>query len=174
MKTGNSIWLTGGVAILAIILLLGFSRGLRGATHKMEGEAAPAFSLETLTEENFDLEEHLGKRPVVLDFWAVWCPPCRASLPKVSETIQSLADADLAFTTVNLGDSAEKIQDFLKSKDLESLPVALDSTRSVAQKYGIQSIPTMVFIDKEGKIAQVSVGAMTESTLKKTIEALLD
>lgn len=174
MKTGNSVWVTGGIAVLAVILLLGFSRGLRGATHKMEGEKAPAFSLETLVEEDFDLEEHLGKRPVVLDFWAVWCPPCRASLPKVAETITALGDADLAFTTVNLGDTPEKVQDFLKSKDLESLPVALDSKRSAAKLYGVQSIPTMVFIDKEGNIAQVSVGAMTESALAAAIQKLLD
>ena len=140
----------------------------------MEGEKAPAFSLESLTDEDFDLEEHLGKRPVVLDFWAVWCPPCRASLPKVDKTMKALADADVAFTTVNLGDTPDKVQDFLKSKDLEGLPVALDSNRSAARLYGIQSIPTMVFIDKEGTVAQVSTGAMSESALTQAVRKLLD
>lgn len=174
MKTGSSIWMTGIIPVLAIAMILVFSRGLRGATNPLEGKEAPAFSLETLAGGTFDLKEHLGKRPVVLDFWAVWCPPCRASLPKVAETVKGLGDADLAFSTVNLGDSPDKITEFLKSKNLEDLPVALDKNREAAKLYGIQSIPTMVLIDKEGKVAVVSVGAMTESALSAALKKLLD
>lgn len=138
----------------------------------LEGKAAPAFSLKLMDGGVFNLEEHLGKRPIVLDFWAVWCPPCREAIPKVASALNEFKGKDVVILTVNLGDSAESIAAFLESKSVQ-VPVALDEGNAVGGLYHVRSIPTMVFIGRDGKVSQVTVGSLPESTLRSSITALL-
>ena len=141
-------------------------------SNPLQGKAAPAFSLRLLDGGVFNLSEHLGKRPVVLDFWAVWCPSCRAALPKIAGAANAFKDQDVVILTVNLGDSPESIAAFLKSNSL-SIPVALDSDNSVGSSFHIRNIPTTVFIDREGKVANVTEGAMSQSAFSEAVNKLL-
>lgn len=138
----------------------------------LEGKAAPTFSLKLMDGGVFNLEEHLGKRPIVLDFWAVWCPPCREAIPKVASALNEFKGKDVVILTVNLGDSAESIAAFLESKSVQ-VPVALDEDNAVGGLYHVRSIPTMVFIGRDGKVSQVTVGSLPENTLHSAIAALL-
>lgn len=138
----------------------------------LEGEPAPAFSLSLLDGGPVSLGDHLGTRPVVLDFWAVWCPPCREALPKVAAAAEAFKDKDVAIYAVNLGDTPESIRSFLEQRSL-SLPVLLDSDGSAGALYQVRSIPTMIFIDKTGKVARVVVGSMSEKALRSAITQLL-
>ncbi|NLO34418.1 MAG: TlpA family protein disulfide reductase [Candidatus Hydrogenedentes bacterium] len=161
-----------GLFLTALVLAAVVGPQCSAVPNPVEGKEAPSFSLKLMDGGTFDLSEHLGKRPVVLDFWAVWCPPCRAAIPKVASTRSSFADQDVIILTVNLGDSVEGIEAFLKSASVD-VPVALDDSEIASELYHITSIPTMVFIDKEGKVARVNVGGMSEASLHSVITDLL-
>jgi len=141
-------------------------------SNPLQGKAAPSFSLRLIDGGVFNLGDHLGKRPVVLDFWAVWCPACRAALPKIAGAVSAFKDQDVVIVTVNLGDSPESVAQFLESNSL-SIPVALDSTNSVGSSYHIRNIPTTVFIGRDGKVANVTVGAMSQTAFSDAVKKLL-
>lgn len=158
----------------AVLLILAGVLGPQcsAMSNPLQGKTAPAFSLRLLDGGMFNLSEHLGKRPVILDFWAVWCPSCRAALPKVASAANAFKDKDVVILTVNLGDSPESIASFLKSNSL-NVAVALDGDNTAGKAYHVRSIPTTVFIDREGKVASVTVGALSESALSSAINQLL-
>jgi len=119
-----------------------------------------------------DLAQHLGKRPIVLDFWAVWCPACRAGIPGTASAAARFKSQDVVICTVNLGDNREDIVSFLKSNAIAA-PVAMDERSSLSGIYNLEGIPTKVFINRDGMISRVVVGSMTASSLTEAIEELL-
>ena len=139
----------------------------------IEGKPAPPFKAEMVGGGAFDLTEHLGKRPVLLDFWAVWCPPCRKALPKVGKMSKLYADKDIAICAINLSETEETIQAFLQANDLE-VPVAVDTGGVIAGQYGVRTIPMLVFIDRTGTIVEAHLGVMSERELEKKLDTLLE
>lgn len=158
------------LALLVFVGIVGFQWS--AMTSPLEGKEAPEFSLKLLDGGVFNLAEHLGERPIVLDFWAVWCPSCRDVLPKVASAVNHFKGDDIVILTVNLGDSPDSIAAFLKSKSVQA-PVALDENNAVGGLYHVQSIPTMVLIGRDGKVSKVTVGSMSEENLRSAIAALL-
>ena len=158
-----------GVPVLVILWILSQYFMPRPA---IEGKAAPPFKAALADGGTFDLSEHLGKRPVLLDFWAVWCPPCRKALPKLGEMAQQYADKDIVICTVNLSETAAEIQAFLQANDLE-VPVAVDSDGTISAQYEVRTIPMLVFIDRSGTIVEAHLGGMSAGELKGRIDKLL-
>ncbi|HDP35763.1 MAG TPA: TlpA family protein disulfide reductase [Candidatus Hydrogenedentes bacterium] len=140
--------------------------------NSLEGKPAPVFSGTMLDGGIFALEEHLGKQPVLLDFWAVWCPPCREALPKVAAAAVAHADNGLVVCAVNLKETPDTVHAFLQGRGLE-LPVLLDSDGAVAAKYGVKAIPMLVFINRAGNVNRVHVGAMSKEELDEALAAIL-
>ncbi len=105
-------------------------------------------SLVHLTEENFDGEVIQSDIPVLVDFWATWCPPCKILAPVFEE----------------LAGEYEGKMNFAK--------LDTDEVRAVAQKYSIMSIPTLI-VFKGGKEVERMVGALPKESLKEKIDALL-
>jgi len=156
------------LALLAVIL----PQCAGMTSHPLQGLDAPDFSLRLLDGGVLNLEEHLGKRPIVLDFWAVWCPACRAGIPKLAAVVEQFKDKDVVICSVNMGDSQDGIASFLKTNAVQ-IPVAMDERNAVGNAYQVRSIPTKVFIDREGKVSKVTVGTLTESAFSEAIQKLL-
>ncbi|MFC1969339.1 TlpA family protein disulfide reductase [Chloroflexota bacterium] len=102
----------------------------------------------------------LQGKPVMLNFWATWCGPCRFEMPFVQEVFEDRgwSDQGLVLLTVDSGESSSKVGEFMKDNDY-SFPVILDTKRNIVQKYSVRGIPTTFFIDKEGIIKDVKIGA---------------
>lgn len=162
-------WKIVGIAILLIAAYYAYTYF---RPHPLEGKPAPPFSLALLDGGVFDLAEHLGERPVLLDFWAVWCPPCREGLPKLDDAVKAFDNTDVVVCAVNLGEAPETVRSFLSGRDID-IPVALDLGGEAAEIYQVSSIPMLVFIDRSGIIRHVSVGLMQPSALKRRLEAIL-
>ena len=124
---------------------------------RMIGKAAPAFELQTLTGSPFKLSDQVGK-VVVLDFWATWCGPCVAALPKINETTAKYKEKGVVFQAVNQQEEASIVKEFLAAQKLD-VPVILDIEGKVGTLFKVEGIPQTVIIDKTGKIQVVHVGA---------------
>lgn len=133
------------------------------------GNLAPDFELRDLDGETVSLRGLRGS-PVMLNFWATWCPPCRAEMPYLQEIYEQWTSQGLVLLAINLRESSSQVKGFLQSYGL-SFPVLLDSTGSVGNKYNISGIPATFFIDKDGIIQGIRVGAFPN---KEAIEEYLD
>lgn len=132
------------------------------------GNKAPDFELETLSGEVMSLSSLEGKN-VLLNFWASWCPPCKAEMPDMQKFYENNKD-DIVVVGINLTTSEPSIDEVKKFVDDYGLtfPVLLDKKDQVGGKmYQVLSIPTSYFIDSEGIIRNKFVGAMSYETMEK-------
>lgn len=130
------------------------------------GSPAPDFQLENLNGELVSLSDFRGQ-PVLLNFWATWCPFCRAERPWIQEIHDTWQDKGLVVLTVDLigagpsrlatTETPDNLKEFMQSNGY-SFPVLLDANQELLKTYNISATPTNVFIDKDGIIRQVHVG----------------
>ena len=141
---------------------------------RMIGLAAPDFELRKLDETLMKLSDLRG-RIVVLDFWATWCGPCVASLPKISELAQQYKGAEVDVITVNIEQTSAEIRALLDRLKINPV-VVLDSDGAVARAYQAQAIPQTVIIDRDGKVKHVIVGGgvATEAKIRDSLDNMLN
>ena len=125
------------------------------AATDLQSKPAPTFSLKDLDGKPFSLADTHGK-VTILDFWATWCPPCRAGLPILDKIMKDRPN-DVKIYAVNLQEDAAAITPFKQQTSL-SLPILLDSDGKVAELYKAEGIPETVVIGKDGVIRKVIVG----------------
>jgi len=122
------------------------------------GRPAPDFQLRGLDGQTVSLDDLQGK-PVMVNFWATWCGPCRMEMPFIQEVYQDSEwlKTGLVILAVNLKESASAAGEFMEDNGL-TFPVLLDIDGEVARMYNISAIPTTYFIDKNGIIKDVKIG----------------
>ena len=163
--------------ILAAAMVLVLSLGLivtgcatgSASSGAQVGNLAPDFELRDLDGKTVSLRGLRGS-PVLLNFWATWCPPCRAEMPYLQQIYEQWTSQGLVLLTINLMESSSEVRGFMQSNGL-SFPVLLDSTGSVGTKYNVSGIPTTFFIDKDGIIQEMKVGGFRS---KEEIGGYLD
>lgn len=136
------------------------------------GNQAINFQLEDLNGRTVSLSEIRGN-PVILNFWATWCGPCRSEMPLLQQIHETWKDRGLILLEIDIQESAAAVQKFMIDNNL-TLTTLLDNDGRVTNLYGISAIPTTFFIDKDGIIRQIVRGAfpnkeLIESQLSKII-----
>ena len=135
---------------------------------------APDFQVFTSEGESVTLSGFEG-RPVVVNFWATWCPPCKEELPDFNSAFKEYGDR-VEFMMINLTDENEetidKVQKFVAEEGYE-FPVYYDTLYSATATYGVRSIPMTVFVDKQGRISRGFMGMISEEVLVKNIQTLI-
>lgn len=121
------------------------------------GKQAPDFTLKTPEGGKLSLDEFRGKDPAIVYFWATWCPSCRKEFKFLSELKASFEKQGIKVLLVNIEESPEAVQGFLKKYDLAAGAV-LDESSEVANQYGIIGVPTMFFVDRNGVIVAMEHG----------------
>ncbi|MGH2536371.1 MAG: TlpA family protein disulfide reductase [Candidatus Promineifilaceae bacterium] len=137
------------------------------------GAPAPDFSLVLFDTGKTVTLSDLKGRPVILDFFASWCASCRAEAPTLQQFGQDYADQGVVLLGVAIHDSADGLQRFKRELGLTYL-MGLDEGGGIAASYQAISIPTFVFIDREGRIRTTIVGMVGEDRLAAEAEALLE
>lgn len=134
---------------------------------------APDFTLKDMTGKPMSLSSFKGK-VVLLNFWATWCPPCRAEMPALNRLYQEKKNRGLEVIAVSTDRSLGSVKDFLE-KNRVTFPVLFDGDRAAAKLFRVFSMPTTFLIDRNGTIVEKFYGEYdwTEPETKGKIEKLL-
>lgn len=133
-------------------------------------QTAPDFSFTYLDGTKASLAQLRGK-PVFLNFWATWCPPCVGEMPHFNAVYPRYKDK-VNFLAVSLDDNMQEAAAFIQQKGY-SFPVGYGDVNDLAGKYDIQGIPTSLLLDANGKIIASKIGAMTEAELEAFLQKAL-
>jgi len=129
---------------------------------------APDFMLQKLGGGTISLSEFKGKKPVVVDFWASWCPNCRRDMPKLNGFYEKYKDK-VEVIGVNLQEKESTVKDFVDSRNI-SFPIALDPSGHASNAFGIQYTNTHFLIDINGNLVRTIPGDISEADIVALIE----
>jgi len=139
-----------------------------------KGFLAPDFSLADPAGRTYTLSQLRGK-PVVVNMWATWCPPCRAEMPEIEAQYERYAPQGLVVLGVNATDQDAPLDvvPFVNEYRL-TFPILLDETGAAGRAYELRSLPSTFFINRDGTIAEVVIGGpMSGALLQANIEEIL-
>lgn len=138
----------------------------------MQGEQAPAFAVHELQTGRIIELGHAGDRPVVLNFWASWCPPCRAEAPEL-RALYGKFRSSVSFVGIDITsqDSVESAKWFVKNFRVP-FSVAIDPTGKVTAAYRVTAIPTTVVLSKSGVILDRFSGPINSTLLTRELQQL--
>ncbi|MET0857016.1 MAG: TlpA disulfide reductase family protein [Telluria sp.] len=131
--------------------------------------ALPEVELRRLDGSPVQLRSLAGK-PMVVNLWATWCPPCRREMPALRDAQAS--NPDVQFVFINQGEDAEKIRRFLAAERLELANVFSDRMGATAKKTGASGFPTTLFYDGQGRLVSRRAGELSRAVLDERIAAL--
>ena len=131
----------------------------------------PDFTLMDLDGEAVTLSQYKGQRPVLLVFWATWCPYCVEEMPNLVALQERYADR-LQILAIDIQESHAKVASYASKRKL-NFPILLDEDGDVSARYGVVGVPTLVLIDKEGKgvVAENSLNARVLQAVEKAVAA---
>jgi thiol-disulfide isomerase/thioredoxin len=130
----------------------------------------PEVGLVTLSGESTDLAGQAQGRPLVVNLWATWCPPCRREMPVLAAAQKK--EAEIRFVFADQGENAALVQRYLLETRLELGNVLLDPEGALAKEVGSIGLPTTLFYNAEGRLVDTHVGALSEATLASKLERL--
>ena len=166
-----------GVAFAGLLALMGWGMltrepltGRSGITRV--GQPAPDLTLPVLdAEEELTLSDYRGK-PVVLNVWASWCPPCRIELPLLERGSNQYADAGVQFIGLHIQDTEAAALSTVRRFGL-TYPNVRDARGLSAVDWGVVGLPVTFFIDRDGFVVRRAVGALTSEKLAVAVEDLI-
>ncbi len=134
---------------------------------QLAGKQAPAFEVKSLEGKAFALEAFKGK-PVLLDFWATWCAPCRKSMPVLDKIAGEFKSGELVILGVNTGEDRDLVEKFLKKTPF-AYPAVLSGDSGILSAYEVTAFPTFILIGPDGKIVANEIGFSGESQIREMI-----
>ena len=134
---------------------------------------APDFTVKDPEGRDVKLSDLRGK-PVVINFWASWCPPCRDEMPHFQKMFEEL-DSEVSFMMIDLpgGGETQKVAEKFLAGEGFTFPVYYDTTGEASLKYGVNAIPTSVFVNAEGLMTGKVTGALKMNALRGGIESAM-
>lgn len=141
------------------------------ATAPQAGYLAPDFTLTTIQGEERTLSNYRG-RPVILNFWATWCPPCRAEIPFFQQS-QLKYNGRAIIWGIDQAEPLSLVAPFVAELAM-TYPILLDLESEVSDSYRVIALPTTFFIDSNGVLQKVHPGIISQGVLEDEIEKLLE
>lgn len=137
-----------------------------------EGQPAPEFDVLLLDGSTFRLGDYRGQA-VWVNFWATWCPPCRAEMPDIQEVYEAHRDQGLTVVALSIGEGRGDVEAYVRKTGL-TFDIGLDSDTAVSAQYRIVGIPTHFFIDRDGVLREIRIGALNKKGMEQRVSRLLE
>jgi cytochrome c biogenesis protein CcmG, thiol:disulfide interchange protein DsbE len=166
------------VGLIVFILTQLFTPASQTVKDPLVGHAAPNFSLVILNSSNPEKSQlslsNFRGRPIVINFWASWCQPCKEELPLLENSWKQLQTQkkDIVFLGVDFQESSNDATSFLRQQDITYL-AGIDTNGSIANKYGVTSLPQTIFIDRNGKITGRAPQELTAQELSHNLQSII-
>jgi peroxiredoxin len=161
-----------GMLLTAALAMAAGEQAEQGLTPLPERPEAPDFELKDPDGNTHRLADLRGK-PVIVNFWATWCPPCREEMPSMQRAWEQVRDEGIVMLAINVGEDEDTIFQFTANYPVEfALP--MDTDASVVQSWPIRGLPTTFVVDTEGRLAYRAVGGREwdDPTLLDRVRAL--
>lgn len=177
---GLTGFVTSLVVVLAVLLALNGceSKGRKEAggesvrdTLLNEKESAPKFKLTTLDGAEWSLEENIGV-PVVINFWASWCHPCRQEAPTLEKVYKEFKDRGVVFIGVAVQDTEDGAREFVEKYGL-TFAAGLDDSGEIGRSYRVFGVPRTFIVGRDGKFSYIHTGDIAEELLVGEIRKVL-
>ena len=128
----------------------------KGLTKLPEASQAPEFVLNDLDGNQYRLSDYRGK-VVIINFWATWCPPCRAEMPSMQRAWELLEDKGIIMFGIDVGEDEDTIFQFTANYPVE-FPLLMDNDSSVINQWPVRGLPTTFVVDPQGRIIYRAIG----------------
>ncbi len=142
------------------------------------GTPAPAFAIKSLKGEEYRLEDYLGKKPVLMFFWSIFCGPCREEMPVLQNVFNKHGKDKLEFIGVNIDGKVTKAIEKFTSESGFTFLTLMDELNGMSLKvsdpYGVVATPIVYIIDRQGKISFVGVGKAEETALDAALAKVMN
>lgn len=135
------------------------------------GREAPDFQVQGLDGELLQLSDFRG-HPVWINFWATWCPPCRAESPDIEAVYEEKRDQGLVVIALSIGESAGAVRGYAGRTGL-TFTIGLDEGTAAAATYRIVGIPSHYFVDSDGVLRDWRIGSMSKKTMEEKVDEIM-
>ncbi len=165
--------IAGGLALTILAGLGGWWLGSRRASVPEQGmlkvgSAAPDFRLDTLDGRSLGPAQYRGQKVVLVDFWATWCGPCRIQRQILEPLYDEFRGRGVEFLAVSVGEDGKTVHDFLAANPF-AYPVLIDPDDKLGSQLEIDGLPTLMVVDRQGRIAYVHVGIVDQDELRSVL-----
>lgn len=135
------------------------------------GTEAPPFEITSFKGEQISLSKYKGN-PIVINFWASWCAPCKREAGDLEKTYRFFKNREVVFIGIASDDTKDKALKFIEEFEI-TYPNGMDEEEAISKKYSVLTLPITFIIDREGKITFKKVGQIEVDKLKKEIRKVL-
>jgi cytochrome c biogenesis protein CcmG/thiol:disulfide interchange protein DsbE len=142
----------------------------QSAPSRWVGRLAPDISITTLDGQRVQLADDVGRRVVVLNFFATWCGPCKAEMPELAKYHEKAGDT-VRLIGIDAQETRAVVEPFVSAMDLP-FPIAIDESGDVLRRFDVQAFPTTIVIGADGRVKVYEVGQITnaEVSLGRAVE----
>ena len=170
--------LASALAVFALVIFTGCGGDQASSKTSAQASAQSSFVPAQFTAmgiegKKYNSSEWIGKKPVVLNFWGTWCPPCRKEIPELVRLHHEYQDKGLEMISLAVRDTPDRVLDFSNEKQMSW--TMLMAENDILAKYNVTvGVPTTIFLDKHGKEVARFVGPRSYETFKQAADAVLN
>jgi peroxiredoxin len=168
----NIAFIVGGVIVIGVVLALAFAATPNATVGPARiGKPISDFTLTDINGATHKMSDYAG-RPVLINAWATWCPPCKAEMPALHDFYLKHKAEGFELLAVNSGESQAAVQQFIDQKGF-TFPALLDTNKDVLDGLGVSGLPTSIFVGRDGTVKTIHVGGLTPDAIEKQLTPLL-
>jgi peroxiredoxin len=171
-KAGRDMKVFHGTLVVLLLALAGVTHAAETLARISGNVPAPDFTLQDTSGKTHRLSDYRG-RPVIINFWTTWCPPCREELPSMNRAWHQLEHEGVAMLAINMGEDEDTI--FIFSADYPTdFPILMDKSGEVIEQWPVKGLPTTYVVAPDGTIAYRAIGSREwdDSSLLDKVRAL--